>query len=92
MAVGDLVGGIAASGVVLTFQPAASVSVTITTAFCDNAWVSMTDGTTIANCYHGSHSTGGNGLGMNEKFMITNSIYLHIDSGNQKHFTGIQIA
>jgi|TARA_R110000823_G_scaffold252303_2_gene374938 hypothetical protein len=91
MAVGDVVSQIAATGVVLSFQPAVGVEICVTTAQNAAAWTAITDGTSIANYWHGSHAEGGGRVG-NVKIMINNSIYLYIfSSGEPGGFTGIQI-
>ena len=91
MVVGDVVNGIAAAGVVLTFQPAVSIECCITSAMCSNAWTMLTNDVTQAELYHGTWNNANSSVGSNEKIMINNTNYLTILAGNQSSFSGIQI-
>jgi hypothetical protein len=92
MAAGDVVNGISAVNTALTFQPAATVEVVLTSLANDDDYIryEITDGAlysflipddtfyNITNC----------------KVFITNSIYLHIDAigaGKSSGYTGMQI-
>ena len=94
MAVGDVVNGVSAVSTAFSFQPAVGVSVCITSVSNYNAWVRINDssaGTTALCAGLGTLTVGTN---MNTKMMITNAVFLALDSssGQSSHYTGIQIA
>lgn len=87
MVVGDIVNGVSAAA--FTFQPAATVSIMLSTASCEiSAYVFLTDGATVRNCFYW---TGNTGIGSNTKMMINNSIYFSIQHPNGGSYSGIQI-
>ena len=90
MAVGDMVSGISAASTQLTFQPAASVVILITTVGAVNAWAKITDGT-LTNGYTINTSTNG-GQQNNAKLFINNSLYLVLDvTAYNTTYSGIQV-
>jgi len=78
----------------LSFQPAVGVSVCITSVSAYNAWVRINDSAAGTTALCAGMGALGAGTNMNTKMMITNSVYLYIDStsGQSTHYTGIQIA
>jgi hypothetical protein len=87
MASGDLIGG--RSNAALTFQPAASVSIMITSASAFNgAYVLIVD--SAGNSEAGYTSNTGTNTQLNTKIAITNSLWISFN-GAGNSFTGIQI-
>ena len=94
MVAGDVVNGISATGTIMSFQPAAGVEVMITSVSVYNTWLYVTDGSpgiAALTLNYGTTTYQGNAL--NTKIMINNTNYIMIDvsTGQETHYTGIQI-
>ena len=90
MAVGDFVSGVFVTAGISTFQPASGVTIMITQAYSYNQFISITNGTIIADTL--ANNSSGNATTF--KLFITNSIYLYLPvSGNSgKMYCGVQVA
>jgi hypothetical protein len=90
MAVGDTVSGMSAVGADLTFQPAASISVMITSFTNYTVWCRITDGTLSALAYNNTSASGGP---WSTKIIVDNTNYLKIDADtvSSAAYSGIQI-
>jgi hypothetical protein len=89
MAVGDIVNGIGATGSTLTFQPAVSVSIAITSCGSQNNLVNVSNG--IIDATFGATALDYEGTA-NVKVMINNAVYLSLpSSANNMCYSGIQI-
>ena len=88
MAVGDIVNGLSVSGTPVNFQPAASVSILITTAISWLTSTLLTDGAIVGYISNG----GSNGEQRIQKLFINNTNYLQLlGSASGQSYTGIQI-
>ena len=93
MTVGDVVNGMSATGTALTYQPAGTIEVLISTiAFNDNAKrPQLTNGTNTS--FISWSTTGGDPDPANLKIFINNTIYLRLDNlvaGEVTAFSGLQ--
>ena len=88
MAVGDVVNGLSAAGVALSFQPAVGVEVCITSFGSYNSWTRIENGIIGSNLVVNGHVSGN----LNSKIMINNTNYINLTlSADGSSYSGIQI-
>ena len=93
MAVGDIVNGISALNTILQFQPAATVSVAITSIGDINVYVYITDGVLSARSYSNNTGNANQSGSWNTKIMINNTNYIYFPGSalDSTYYSGIQI-
>jgi|TARA_R110000823_G_scaffold199185_1_gene330294 hypothetical protein len=92
MASGDVVNGLSATNVSLSFQPAATVECAITSMGAYGQWISITNGVISSVTVNGGDGTVAPSQG-NIKLMINNTNYITINANATSggSYTGIQI-